>query len=58
MCLIISWFTADLIKCLFENAYTKHPYRWTTIGKEQYIDQAKYGEFMDFYKTSSFSQDQ
>jgi zinc protease len=36
---------------LFENAYTKHPYRWTPIGKEQYIDQAKYTEFMDFYKT-------
>jgi zinc protease len=36
---------------IFENAYTKHPYSWTPIGKEQYIDQAKYGEFMDFYKT-------
>ncbi len=36
---------------MFENAYTKHPYNWTPIGKEQYIDQAKYSEFMDFYKT-------
>ncbi|WP_118976479.1 M16 family metallopeptidase [Taibaiella koreensis] len=36
---------------IFENAYTKHPYRWTPIGKEQYIDQAKASEFMDFYKT-------
>lgn len=35
---------------IFENAYTKHPYRWTPIGKEQYIDQAKASEFMDFYK--------
>lgn len=36
---------------IFENAYTKHPYSWTPIGKEQYIDQAKSSEFMDFYKT-------
>lgn len=36
---------------IFENAFTKHPYRWTTIGKEQYIDQAQLSEFMDFYKT-------
>ncbi len=36
---------------IFENAYTKHPYSWTPIGKEQYIDQAKGSEFMDFYKT-------
>jgi len=36
---------------IFENAFTKHPYRWTPIGKEQYIDQAKASEFMDFYKT-------
>jgi len=36
---------------VFENAFTKHPYRWTPIGKEQYIDQAKESEFMDFYKT-------
>lgn len=36
---------------IFENAYVKHPYRWTPIGKEQYIDEAKYSEFMDFYKT-------
>ncbi len=36
---------------MFENAFQKHPYRWTPIGKEQYIDEAKYSEFMDFYKT-------
>lgn len=36
---------------IFENAFTKHPYRWTPIGKEQYIDEAKLSEFMDFYKT-------
>lgn len=36
---------------IYENAFTTHPYRWTPIGKEQYIDQAKLSEFMDFYKT-------
>jgi len=36
---------------IYENAFTAHPYRWTPIGKEQYIDQAKLSEFMDFYKT-------
>jgi zinc protease len=36
---------------VFQNAYTKHPYRWTPIGKEQYIDEAKYSEFMEFYRT-------
>ncbi|NBC82613.1 MAG: insulinase family protein [Bacteroidetes bacterium] len=35
---------------MFELAYTKHPYRWVPIGEVQYIDQAKYEEFMDFYK--------
>ncbi len=41
----------QLMNVVFENAYTKHPYRWTPIGKEQYIDQATLGEFMDFYHT-------
>lgn len=41
----------QILNVVFENAYTKHPYRWTPIGKEQYIDQAQIGEFMDFYKT-------
>ena len=41
----------QLINVVFENAFTKHPYRWTPIGKEQYIDQATLAEFMDFYKT-------
>lgn len=39
-----------LLDQVFHNLFTKSPYRWTPIGKEQYIDQAKYGEFMDFYK--------
>ncbi|HRO43744.1 MAG TPA: pitrilysin family protein [Flavipsychrobacter sp.] len=41
----------QLLSVVYENAFTKHPYRWTPIGKEQYIDQAKLTEFMDFYKT-------
>lgn len=41
----------QLLNVVFSNLYTKHPYRWTPIGKEQYIDEAKISEFMDFYKT-------
>lgn len=35
---------------VFSNMYTVHPYRWTPIGSEQYIDMATEKEFMDFYK--------
>ncbi|MCF8448706.1 MAG: insulinase family protein [Taibaiella sp.] len=41
----------QLINVIFENAYTTYPYRWSPIGKEQYIDQATLAEFMEFYKT-------
>jgi predicted Zn-dependent peptidase len=41
----------QLINVVYENAFTTHPYRWTPIGKEQYIDQATLSEFMNFYKT-------
>jgi len=41
----------QLINVIFENAYTVYPYRWSPIGKEQYIDQATLDEFMTFYKT-------
>jgi predicted Zn-dependent peptidase len=41
----------QLINVVYENAFTRHPYRWTPIGKEQYIDQATLAEFMDFYRT-------
>lgn len=41
----------QLLNVVYENSFTVHPYRWTPIGKEQYIDQATLGEFMDFYKT-------
>jgi zinc protease len=41
----------QLINVIFENAYTTYPYRWSPIGKEQYIDQATLDEFMNFYRT-------
>jgi len=41
----------QLINVIFESSYTKYPYRWSPIGKEQYIDKATLQEFMDFYKT-------
>lgn len=41
----------QLLSVVFENSYGVHPYRWTPIGQEQYIDQASLSEFMDFYKT-------
>jgi len=36
---------------IFKHSFTQNPYRWTTIGSFQYIDQAKVSEFKDFYKT-------
>ena len=41
----------QLVNVIYQNAFTTYPYRWTPIGKEQYIDQATLGEFMNFYKT-------
>lgn len=41
----------QIINVIFENAYSVYPYRWSPIGKEQYIDQASLSEFMNFYKT-------
>lgn len=35
---------------VFANAYKVHPYQWMPIGEAQYIDKAKYSEFMDFHK--------
>lgn len=34
---------------VFSGAFTVHPYRWMPIGEDQYIDKAKYEEFMGFY---------
>lgn len=41
----------QLLNIVFSNTFTVHPYNWMPIGKEQYIDQAKSSEFLDFYKT-------
>ncbi len=41
----------QILNVVYENAYKVHPYRWSPIGKEQYIDQAKLDEFMNFYHT-------
>jgi zinc protease len=40
-----------LIEQVCAGSFKDHPYRWTPIGEAQYIDQAKYSEFMEFYKT-------
>lgn len=41
----------QLLSVIAKNAYTVYPYKWTTIGNDQYINQATLQEFMDFYKT-------
>ncbi len=41
----------QLINVIFENGFSKYPYNWSPIGKEQYIDKATLDEFMNFYKT-------
>lgn len=41
----------QLLNVVYENDFTVHPYRWTPIGKEQYINQATLEEFMNFYRT-------
>ncbi len=40
----------SLLEETFKHAYTKHPYHWTPIGSNQYIDKATLDEFMEFYK--------
>ncbi len=41
----------SLIEEVFKHSYKVHPYRWTPIGSDQYIDKASIDEFMEFYKT-------
>ena len=36
----------QLVNVIYQNAYTTYPYRWSPIGKEQYIDQATLTEFL------------
>ena len=41
----------SILEQTFSHAFSVHPYRWTPIGSAQYIDQATYDEFREFYKT-------
>ena len=36
---------------MLKRAYKVHPYRWTTIGSLEHLNQATLDEFMDFYHT-------
>jgi zinc protease len=38
-----------LLSEIFSASFTIHPYHWMPIGEDQYIDKAKYEEFMGFY---------
>ncbi|MBU2446647.1 MAG: insulinase family protein [Bacteroidetes bacterium] len=40
-----------ILEQTMSHAYKVHPYRWTPIGSVQYIDQATYDEFYQFYKS-------
>lgn len=40
-----------ILEEVMKRAYTKHPYRWTTIGSLDHLNEASLDEFMDFYKT-------
>lgn len=41
----------SILEEIQKRAYTVHPYRWTTIGSLDHLNQATLEEFMDFYKT-------
>ena len=41
----------SIMEQTFSHSYKVHPYRWTPIGSFQYIDQATYDEFRQFYKS-------
>ena len=40
-----------VIEEIVKRAYTVHPYRWTTIGSLQHLNEASMDEFMAFYET-------
>ena len=40
-----------ILEEVLKRAYTVHPYRWTTIGSLDHLNQATLEEFMDFYRT-------
>ena len=39
----------SILEEAFSNSFREHPYRWVPIGNFQYIDEAKIGEFIEFY---------
>jgi len=41
----------SILEEISKRAYTKHPYRWTTIGSMDHLNAATLDEFMDFYNT-------
>ncbi len=41
----------SILEEVLKRAYTVHPYRWTTIGSLDHLNQATLEEFMDFYHT-------
>ncbi|MEO1055062.1 MAG: pitrilysin family protein [Bacteroidota bacterium] len=41
----------SILEEISKRAYTKHPYRWTTIGSMEHINEATLEEFIEFYKT-------
>jgi predicted Zn-dependent peptidase len=40
-----------ILQEVMKRAYTTHPYRWTTIGSLDHLNEASLDEFMDFYRT-------
>lgn len=40
-----------MLEEVMKRAYTKHPYRWMTIGSMDHLDAAEESDFIDFYKT-------
>ncbi|MCH8231427.1 MAG: insulinase family protein [Bacteroidetes bacterium] len=41
----------SIMEEIAKRAYTVHPYRWTTIGSLDHLNEASIDEFVDFYKT-------
>jgi len=41
----------QLLKLVYENSFTEHPYHWTPIGYDKDLSEATIDEFINFYKT-------
>jgi predicted Zn-dependent peptidase len=41
----------QLLKVVYENSFTEHPYHWTPIGYDKDLSEATIDEFINFYKT-------